>query len=50
MAEKVFDPVCHMAVTPETGVGFIAHSGNTYFFCSLACLNSFSENPSVFVN
>jgi adenylate cyclase len=49
-AEKVFDPVCHMAVAPDSAVGFIQHDGNTYYFCSLACLNSFSENPEAFVN
>jgi adenylate cyclase len=48
--EKVFDPVCHMAVAPDSAAGFIQHGGNTYFFCSLACQNSFSENPALFVN
>jgi YHS domain-containing protein len=48
--EKVFDPVCHMAVAPDGAVGFIQHGSNTYYFCSLACLNSFSESPEAFVN
>jgi adenylate cyclase len=49
-AEKVFDPVCHMAVAPDRAVGSVHHDGNTFYFCSLTCLNSFSENPVVFVN
>ncbi len=48
--EKVFDPVCHMAVTRNNAVGSIHHEGNTYFFCSQDCLKSFCENPNWYVN
>jgi adenylate cyclase len=47
--EKVFDPVCRMAVDPNSAAGAVEHAGKTYFFCSLACLNSFSEDPSSFL-
>ena len=49
-AIRIFDPVCHMAVVPDRAVGSIHHDGNTFYFCSLACLNSFSDNPVLFVN
>jgi adenylate cyclase len=49
-AEKFFDPVCRMAVDPNKAAGATEHAGKTYFFCSLACLNSFSEDPALFVS
>lgn len=49
ISEKLFDPVCRMAVTADQAVGSVHHAGKTYLFCSMTCLNSFSEDPDSFV-
>ena len=36
------DPVCGMAVDPESAAGTLTHAGSTYYFCSRDCLNQFS--------
>ena len=48
-AEMFVDPVCHMVVDANKSAGSTDHAGKTYFFCSSACLNNFSENPALFI-
>ena len=48
-AEKVFDPVCHMALDQDAVTASWQHENNTYYFCSDECRNSFSENPDLFI-
>lgn len=38
------DPVCGMAVTPQTGFHH-EHSGSTWYFCSARCQSKFSDAP-----
>jgi Cu+-exporting ATPase len=42
---EVIDPVCGMAVTPETAAGAWEHGGVTYYFCSVSCLGRFRADP-----
>ena len=37
-------PVCDMQVDPQTAPKSV-YQGHTYYFCSLACKQSFEENP-----
>ncbi len=39
------DPVCSMDVTPEKAAGHTEFNGQTYYFCSLHCLEKFKANP-----
>ena len=39
------DPVCRMAVDPENEAGWLIHEGVEYHFCSLRCVQAFSEAP-----
>ena len=43
------DPVCGMAVDPDTAVASAEHEGTTYYFCSQDCYRTFTENPSSYV-
>jgi P-type Cu+ transporter len=45
----VTDPVCGMAVSPDTAAGFHEHNGETYYFCSTHCLTKFREDPEQFI-
>ena len=42
------DPVCHMQVDGNS-VHHLIHRGITQWFCSLQCLESFKENPDLYV-
>lgn len=39
------DPVCRMAVDPETSAGQLTHEGIDYHFCSLECAAGFAASP-----
>ncbi len=39
------DPVCRMAVDPGQAVGSLTFQGVEYQFCSLDCVQAFSESP-----
>ena len=41
----MIDPICGMAVDPETAAGSYTYNGQTYYFCSLRCLAKFKEDP-----
>ena len=43
------DPVCGMTVDRETAAGAWQHAGETYFFCSVGCLERFKADPQEFV-
>lgn len=43
------DPVCGMSVAPETSAGKYDFEDKTYYFCSTACLNRFTQNPANFL-
>jgi YHS domain-containing protein len=43
--EGVFkDPVCGMTVTPKTAYGKATHEGETFYFCSKSCLDTFLKD------
>ncbi len=44
-ADLPLDPVCRMAVAPESAVGTLQHAGTTHFFCSLECASRFAADP-----
>lgn len=44
------DPVCGMSVEPETAAGKHEYNGETYYFCSVGCLNKFKQNPEKFLS
>ena len=43
------DPVCDMDVDPEDAAGRSEYGGRTYYFCSVACKQSFDENPEAYL-
>lgn len=44
------DPVCGMDVTPEGAAGKHEYQGETYYFCSVHCVNKFRENPERYLS
>jgi P-type Cu+ transporter len=45
----MIDPVCGMTVTPETAAGAWEHEGETYYFCSVGCMDRFRADPASFL-
>ena len=45
MTDHFRDPICGMDVTPESAAGKSEYDGNTYYFCSLGCKDSFDRQP-----
>lgn len=43
------DPVCGMQVTENHAAGTIEYKGNTYYFCSPRCKETFEHNPEKYV-
>jgi Cu+-exporting ATPase len=43
--ERMIDPVCGMTVTQDTAAAAWEHLGETYFFCSIGCLERFRRDP-----
>jgi Cu+-exporting ATPase len=39
------DPVCGMQVTFATAAGQSEYKGQTYYFCSADCKQTFDKNP-----
>jgi len=39
------DPVCGMTIEVEAAAGAWEHDGKTYYFCSVACLEQFRQDP-----
>lgn len=48
-AQQVADLVCGMRIDPKTAAGITRFNGETYYFCSDACLQKFAANPTNFV-
>lgn len=44
------DPVCGMAVAPETAAGTHQHHGVTYYFCSKSCQSRFAAHPERYLS
>jgi len=49
MAEKVKDPVCGVEIDKDKAVATSEHMGQTYYFCSASCKESFDEEPMKYV-
>jgi Cu+-exporting ATPase len=45
MANTYEDPVCGMQVTSASAAGKSEYKGNTYYFCSADCKQTFDKNP-----
>jgi class 3 adenylate cyclase/YHS domain-containing protein len=43
------DPVCRMAVDPDSAARTLRHDGVRYYFCSLQCAHSFADHPDRYV-
>ena len=48
--EYVIDPVCKMQVDKRQASGDARFNENTYWFCSLSCLERFAKQPSLYVS
>ncbi|HJT92095.1 MAG TPA: heavy metal translocating P-type ATPase, partial [Mycobacterium sp.] len=48
-SQEVIDPVCGMSISPADAVGTAEHNGQTFHFCSDACLQQFRANPEQFL-
>ena len=44
------DPVCGMTVDPKTSKHSSEYEGQTYYFCSLMCLNAFEDQPQQYLS
>jgi Cu+-exporting ATPase len=48
--EKLVDPVCGMAVTPEDAAAKYQYKGKTYYFCNASCKASFEKTPDKYLS
>jgi Cu+-exporting ATPase len=44
------DLVCGMDVEPETASAAWEHGGETYYFCSVGCMEAFRKDPERFLS
>ncbi|OJU79857.1 MAG: hypothetical protein BGO11_17580 [Solirubrobacterales bacterium 70-9] len=44
------DPVCRMAVDPDSAAGSLEHGGTAYVFCSLPCAQRFAADPDQYAS
>ena len=49
MSAPLKDPVCGMEVTLETAQARSEYNGQTYYFHSLDCKETFDKNPEQYV-
>jgi Cu+-exporting ATPase len=49
MAGALKDPVCGMEVTYENAQARSEYNGETYYFCSLDCKETFDKDPEKYV-
>lgn len=49
-ATTVSDPVCGMAVDPESTTHHATYGGKHYHFCSAGCLSKFTADPTKYVS
>lgn len=45
----VKDVVCDMVIDPKTAAGKSEYKGETYYFCSLGCKQSFDKDPEKYL-
>jgi YHS domain-containing protein len=45
-AKQVLDPVCGMAVDPESAPARMTHADERYHFCATACRDRFARDPA----
>lgn len=45
LGRKTVDPVCGMVIAKAKAAETSEHDGNTYYFCSAGCKQSFEANP-----
>ena len=45
----MIDPVCGMTAQPDTAAAAWEHDGQTYYFCSVGCMERFREDPARFL-
>jgi Cu+-exporting ATPase len=48
-SREMMDPVCGMTVEPATAAGAWEYQGETYYFCSVGCLERFKADPEHFL-
>jgi Cu+-exporting ATPase len=46
---QAVDPVCQMTVNKRTAAATYQYQGTTYYFCSSACKNLFTQNPGKYL-
>jgi Cu+-exporting ATPase len=49
MAGIYKDPVCGMDLTYETAQARTEYNGDTYYFCSLDCKETFDKDPEKYI-
>lgn len=49
MTGTLRDPVCGMEVTYESAQARSEYNGETYYFCSLDCKETFDRDPEKYV-
>lgn len=47
--QSAIDPVCGMSVDPEHAAFRSFQNGETYYFCSAGCKESFDENSGKYI-
>ncbi len=47
--DKVTDPACGMALTKASAAATYDYNGQTYYFCSTACKDSFAKDPQKYI-
>jgi Cu+-exporting ATPase len=45
MADMVTDPVCGMPIRPQEAAASEEHDGQTFYFCSTGCRDTFLGDP-----
>jgi len=45
MTDRVKDPVCGMMIRPQDAVATEDHEGQTFYFCSEGCHQTFVNDP-----
>lgn len=49
MTTTLKDPVCGMDITFESAQARTEHEGQTYYFCTIDCKESFDQNPEKYI-
>ena len=50
MITSIVDPVCWMDVAVKSIAGKSDYKGQTYYFCSVGCKETFDNEPELFIN